>query len=331
MIYVDDIFIFSNKLSSIEETVNTITKRYEIKDLGEVHYAIGVKFDSSQPNRVHLSQKAYINSILEKYNMQECRQASTPLEPGINLSKKDSPVTQEDKEEMSRILYRELIGSLMHLSQYSRPDIAFATSKLSQYNSNPGRTHWTQAKHVLRYLSKTKDLGLAYKASGDRRIQIYCDADWAGDQDDRHSYSGVVVMMGKNLIHWRSTKQTCISTSTMEAEYIALSYGVKEITWLNMFLSELKLHNCFTSFQLFSDNRAAIDFSKSRVEKNRTRHIDISYHIVREKVEDGSFELSYIPSNENPADVMTKGLRRIAHNHCLEIMGLDVAKWGIDR
>ena len=95
----------------------------------------------------------------------------------------------------------------------------------------------------------------------------------------------------------------------MEAEYVALSYGVKEITWLNMFLSELKLHNYVTSLHLFSDNRAATDFSKSRVEKNRTRHIDISYHIVREKVEDGSFQLSYIPSNKNPADVMTKGLK----------------------
>lgn len=231
---------------------------------------------------------------------------------------------------MSRIPYRELIGSLMYLSQYTRPDIAFAASKLSQYNSNPGRAHWIQAKHVLRYLNKTKDLGLVYMATGDRRIQVYCDADWAGDQDDRRFYSGVVVMMGGNLIHWRSTKQTSISTSTMESEYIALSHGVKEITWLNMFLFELKLHNYITNFQLFSDNRAAIDFSKSRVEKNRTKHIDISYHIVREKVEEGLFELLYIPSNENPADAMTKGLKRIAHNHCLTIMGLDVAKWGID-
>lgn len=171
---------------------------------------------------------------------------------------------------------------------------------------------------------------MVYKASGDRRIQVYCNADWAGDQDDRHSYSRIVVTMGENLIHWRSTKQTCISTSTMEAEYIALSHGVKEITWLNIFLSELKLRNYITGFQLFSDNRAAIDFSKSRIEKNRTKHIDISYHVVRERIEDGLFEISYIPSNENPADAMTKGLKRIAHNHFLIIMNLDITKWGID-
>lgn len=80
---------------------------------------------------------------------------------------------------------------------------------------------------------------------------------------------------------------------------------------------------------MFCDNRAAIDFSKNRIEKNRTRHIDISYHIAREKIDDGLLELSYIP-NENPADIMTKGLKRVAHNHCMTMMGMDVAKWGIE-
>lgn len=100
-------------------------------------------------------------------------------------------------------------------------------------------------------------------------------------------------MMGGNLIHWRSTKQSCISAFTMEAEYIALSSGIKEVIWLNMFISELNLCNYITGYQVFCDNRAAIDFSKNRVEKNRTKHIDISYHIVREKVEDGLVDLLY--------------------------------------
>lgn len=178
----------------------------------------------------------------------------------------------------------------------------------------------------MRYLSKTKDFGIIYRVGGERKIQVYCDADWAGDADDRHSYSGTVVMMGGNLVNWRSTKQTCLSASTMEAEYVAMSNGVKEIMWLNMFLSEIKLCDYFSGFEIFCDNRAAIDFSKSKVEKNRTKHIDISYHIVREKVEDELLELQYVPSNENPADVLTKGLKQITHNKCLRRMGLDLAK-----
>jgi len=134
----------------------------------------------------------------------------------------------------------------MYLSQYTRPDIAFAVSKLS-HNSNPGRIHWHQAKHVLRYLSKTKDLGLVYKTGGEQKIKIYCDADWAGDQDDRHSYSRVVVMIGRNL-HWRSIKQFSLSAFTMEAKYIALSSEAKEIMWLHMFLFKLKLSNSITDF-----------------------------------------------------------------------------------
>lgn len=137
-------------------------------------------------------------------------------------------------------------------------------------------------------------------------------------------------MIGRGIAHWRSMKQTCLSASTMEAEYVALSSGVKEIIWLDTFLLKLKLRDYFTGFQMFCDNRAAIDFSKSRVERSRTKHIDISYHIVREKVEDGLLELLYVPSNENPADVMTKGLNRVAHSHCTKMMGLDLAKWGID-
>jgi len=106
--------------------------------------------------------------------MQDCRQASTLLELETKLSKKDCP-THEEKEDMLHVPYRELIGSLMYLSQYTRPNIAFAASKLSQYNSNPGRIHWHQAKHVLRYLSKTKDLGLVYKTGVEQKIKIYCD------------------------------------------------------------------------------------------------------------------------------------------------------------
>lgn len=141
VIYIDDIFVFSNESHLITEVIEAISKRYEIKDLGEIQHALGVKLDWKQANSVRLIQRAYIESILKKYNMQECKGVPTPLDPGIKISKKDSSKTLEEKEEMSDVPYRGLIGSLIYLAQYTRPDIAFATSKLSQYNSNPGKLH----------------------------------------------------------------------------------------------------------------------------------------------------------------------------------------------
>lgn len=170
----------------------------------------------------------------------------TPLEPGLKLTKDDCPKTENKKLKMSKISYRELIGSPMYLALYTRSDILYA---------------------------------------------IYCDADWACDVDKRYFYTGMIVCIGNNVVNWRSMKQKSISSSTMEVEYIASS-GVKEVMWLNMMLKELDLwshmsHGC----TIYTDNRAALDFLNNKVEKTRTKHIDICYYIVGEKFEKNLFKL----------------------------------------
>lgn len=130
----------------------------------------------------------------------------------------------------------------MYLAQQTHPDIQYAVSKLSQFCVNPSKIHWQCAKYVLRYLAKTKNFALTYKASNPE-IRINCDSDWAGDLDDRKSFNGIAIMIGNNLVHWRAQKQRTVSISTMEAEYIALSIGVKEAKWLQMFFKELKLQD----------------------------------------------------------------------------------------
>ncbi|XP_046145611.1 secreted RxLR effector protein 161-like [Osmia bicornis bicornis] len=248
--------------------------------------------------------------------MTECRGAATPLDPGTKVSKRDSPKSEEARKRMSRVPYRNLIGSLMYLALHTRPDLIYAITKLSQFNSDPGEIHWHQAKHVLRYLRKTKGYRLAYVANEKPSIRIYCDADWAGDVDDRHSYSGMAMKIGNNTVQWYSSKQRCIATSTMEAEYISLSRGVKEAIWVSMLLDELQLSEFIIpgGIEIYSDNRAAIDYSKNRVEKAKTKHIDIAYHIVREKVEEGLIKIDYVATEENPADILTKGLKSLSHD-----------------
>ncbi|XP_043262473.1 secreted RxLR effector protein 161-like [Colletes gigas] len=173
---------------------------------------------------------------------------------------------------MSKVPYREAIGSLMHLALFTRLDILFAVTKLSQYNENPGREHWLQVKHILRYLSKTRSYGLTYKRNNNNDINVYCDADWGNDIDDRHSFSGLIVKIA--------------------------------------------------GFKMFCDNRAAIDFSRSNIDRNKSKHIDISYHIVREKLEQGLMSLQYIPTDENPADMLTKGLKATKHHEYVKMLNL---------
>jgi len=168
-----------------------------------------------------------------------------------------------------------------------------------------------QAKRVLKYLATTINKVLTYSI-GNNEIEIFSDADWASDMDDRHSYSGMVVFLGGNAISWKSNKQKSISTSTMEAEYVALANAVKEIISMNAMFQELRnslsIDIPCKPYVIRCDNRSAIDFTLNRVERSKTKHIDIVYHITREKYEEGLIKLKYVSSGDNVADIFTKGL-----------------------
>lgn len=195
-------------------------------------------------------------------------------------------------------------------------------TKLAQYSSKPSHIHWLEAKRIIRYLSNTLDYRLEYKV-GETKIEIWTDADWGTDVDDRHSFSGYITAIGKNIINWKASKQKCIATSTMEAEYIALSSAVKEATWLKMFIEELQLHEWIkTPYVMYCDNKATINFAKNRIEKSKTKHIDIAYHNAREAIENDLIIVNYTPSSENIADILTKKLRRLQHQSCVEHIGL---------
>ncbi|UYV78903.1 hypothetical protein LAZ67_17000189, partial [Cordylochernes scorpioides] len=236
----------------------------------------------------------------------------------------DILTTDKEKDEIKHVPYRELIGSLLYLANLSRPDMTFAVTKLAQFCSNPGERHWQAAKHILRYLQATKNVSLIYKRGSDD-ILAFSDSDWANDIDDRRSTSGSAVTINGCLVSWRSKKQNCVSLSTMESEYIALAQTTKEILWIAQILENLKcLTNASRPITIFCDNRAAIEFSKNNIENNRSKHIDIRYHYIREKVNSGDIHVNYISTNDNLADIFTKGLKRTAHqNACAAMNCLD--------
>lgn len=188
----------------------------------------------------------------------------------------------------------------------SRPDISFSVNYLSRFNNNPGKRHWLAAKRILRYLKGTIDDRLTFSKS-DHLLRGYSDSDFANDLDERKSVSGYVFKLFGGVISWRSRKQTTISLSTTEAEYVALNSCCQEAIWLKGLYQEL-IPKCDEVPVLFCDNQSALCIAKNHMYSNRTKHIDIKHHFIRELFEKGFVDMKYIRSEDMLADMFTKPL-----------------------
>lgn len=304
-LYVDDFFIFSEHSEEKASLINTLKQNFEIKELGEVKNCLGMKIERDKKNgTLKLSQPEYIRALLEKYGMQECKSVQTPMQVNTNLVK---TTNFEDKYP-----YRELIGGLMYLSVSTRPDIAFACSKLSQFNNCFDETHWQAAKRVLRYLSGTKSCGLLYKKNCNTKIEIHTDADWANDLNDRRSYTGFCVTYANCLINWESRKQQTVAYSSTEAEYYSLGDSVKESKYLNNFFVDIFEYDV-KPIIVYNDNLSAHKIVENNQNHRRTKHIDVRHHFIKDAVDEKLIEIKYKRTDEMMADIFTKPLGRIKH------------------
>ena len=223
----------------------------------------------------------------------------TPFVSGVKLcnSSQQSPV--------DRPKYQAVIGSLLHLSLKTRPDIAFAVGSAARFCSNPDATHWTAVKRILRYLKGTSDLGIKYQKEPSNFLHGYADADWAGDIDDRKSTSGYCFMMSGGAVSWSSKKQSCVALSTAESEYLALSSATQEALWLRHIMADMGEQQLDPT-PINEDNQAAIMMSKNFQFHGRAKHIAIRYHFIHEHLANGNISLIYCPSDQNLADIFTK-------------------------
>lgn len=203
----------------------------------------------------------------------------------------------------------------------------YVIGQLSQHCNYPVMRQWNSVLRVLRYLKGTKDLNIPYGPSteaGDLqqdKLQGYCDADYAGDIVDRKSVSGHLFLLNRGPITWTSVKQRCVSTSTTESEYIALSEASKQGQWLRALLRELgktKLLGKEFVVPIFSDNQACIALARDPVAHSRTKHIDVRYHYIRELVAGGKTTVDYCPTEDMIADVLTKPLSLKGFQRCRE-------------
>ena len=259
--------------------------------------------------------------------MQDCRPATTPLPEGqILVADMKSPT-------IDKTHYCKLVGKLIFLT-VTRPDLAYAVSRLSSYMSLPHNAHLEAAKHVLRYIQGTIDLGILYNSNATPTISGYADADWGSCTETRRSMGAYIFTMAGGSITWQSKRQPTVSRSSTESEYRALSDAAQEAVWLHRLLQELNPYPTNTStkppsslpridsIDLHCDNQGALKLSQNPVFHARSKHIEIQYHFIRERVLGGEIQLKYIQTSAQPADALTKPLGKLKLAQHRQTLGL---------
>ena len=313
IVYVDDIILTGDHVTEMDRLKKSLALEFEIKDLGSLRYFLGMEVARSKRGIV-VSQRKYILDLLKETGMSGCRSADTPIDPNQKLG------DTKDGNLVNTTQYQKLVGKLIYLS-HTRPDIAFAVSIVSQFMHSPYEVHLEAVYRILRYLKSTPGKGLFFKKSEQKTIEAYTDADWAGSVTDRRSTSGYYTYIWGNLVTWRSKKQSVVARSSAEAEYRAMAHGVCEILWLKKILEELK-RPLEMPMKLYCDNKAAISIAHNPVQHDRTKHVEIDRHFIKDKLEASIICMSFVSTTQQIADILTKGLFRSSFEFLISKLGM---------
>jgi hypothetical protein len=310
VLYVDDILLATNDKGMLYEVKQFLSRNFDMKDMGEASYVIGIKIHRDRNRGIlGLSQEAYINKVLERFNMKNCSPSVAPIVKGDKFELSQCPQNNFEREHMKNISYASAVGSLMYAQVCTRPDIAYAVGVLGRYQINPGVDHWRAAKKVMRYLQGTKNFMLMYKRTDNLEVIGYSDSDYAGCIDTRKSTSGYVFMLASGVVSWRSAKQTLTATSTMEAEFVSCFEATSHGVWLKSFISGLRVVDSISKpLKMYCDNSAAVFMAKNNKSGSRSKHIDIKYLAVRERVKENKVVIEHVSTELMIADPLTKGM-----------------------
>lgn len=317
-IYVDDLLIIGNSKPHNDEVKKEFKKRFDMKDLGPVDVMLGMEITRDRQNRkLHISQKQYTKHILERFGMDRSNPICTPIERAF------SKVSEYSTSDLAQnVPYRQAVGSLIYLVTATRPDIAFSVSQLSKFLENPLDIHWIGVKRIFRYLAGTQSHGILFDGKSEIELKGYSDSDYAGCTEGRKSTSGYIFLLAGGAISWKSKKQTVTATSTCEAEYMALCYASKEAVWLSRLVADIQCHNSPSPISIRVDNDGTIDLSTNASINERSKHIDVQYHFVRECVKLGKINLIHCSTANQLADPLTKALERVKHERFRLLQGV---------
>jgi hypothetical protein len=238
--------------------------------------------------------------------MADCKPCTTPIDLQAKLAADSRPPVQNASQ------FRSIAWALQYLT-FIRPDIAYVVQQICLHVHDPQEPHLTTMKRIIRYLQGTQDYGLLLRRSSSSDLVVYTNADWIGCPDTRRSTSGYAVFLGDNLVSWSAKRQTVVSRSSAEAEYRAVANGVAEATWLRQLLHKLQTPPSRCTL-VYYDNISAVYLSTNPVQHQRTKHVEIDLHFVREKVAIGQVRILHVPTTSQFTDIFTKGLPSLVFN-----------------
>ena len=308
--YVDDLPILCNGATQYALFIESLQEQIPVVDLGKAEWFLSVEVNQ-QPGYIELHQQSEIEHI---YSQVEdgvtTKTYTTPMEPKIH-----NAANSPDGKPMDQTKYRSIIGSLLYISEWTRPDLAFAVSFLSTKLGKATTRDWKYLQRVVKFLHDTKDKKLiftSHKKSTPPALIVYSDSDWASDPNDRKSQTGYLVYIHGNLCAWKSAKQNKVALSSANSEYVALSEATRE----GLYFQNLLMECCEDNQKIIirSDNKGAIKNAENELHHKRSKHIDIRHHFVKDEVESGNVITEYIRGDNNPADLLTKPVTPNVYN-----------------
>jgi histone deacetylase 1/2 len=316
LVYLDDIIILSSSASAIPRLIAQLGSSFLVKDLGPLHSFLGIEVSSPSPDRLSLCQHKYAPELLARAGMLKCSPVTTPM----SLSKRLCSVHGDALSSEEATRYRTLVGGQQYLTM-TKPDLSFVVNKVCQYLHEPRTPHLSAVKRILRYVHHTIDSGLQLYATPSTLLSTFSDANWAGSVDDQRSSGGYAIFNGGNLIAWSARKQSTVSRSSTESEYKTLANATAELIWVQSLLQELSVTQARPPV-LWCDNIGATYLSSNPVFHARTKHIEVDFHFVRERVNKKQLQIRFISSKDQVADIFTKPPSLPLFEHCKRNLNL---------
>nr|GEU70096.1 ribonuclease H-like domain-containing protein [Tanacetum cinerariifolium] len=298
LLYVDDIVLTASSSDLLHRIISSLHQKFAMTDLGSLNYFLGISV-TRDSSGMFLSHNKYAVEILERVGMVNCNPSRSPVDTESKVGTTEDVVSDPT-------LYRSLAGSLQYLT-FTRPDIYYVVQQVCLYMHDPREPHFFTLKRILRYVCGTLDYGLQLFSSSTTDLVAYSDADWAGCPTTRRSTSGYYVFLGNNLLSWSTKCQPTLSRSSAEAEYRGIANVVAETCWLRNLLRELHTPLSFATL-VYCDIVIVVYLSSNPIQHQRTKHIEIDIHFVRDLVATGQVRVLHVPSRYQFADIFTKGL-----------------------
>ncbi|KAJ3704232.1 hypothetical protein LUZ61_007937 [Rhynchospora tenuis] len=313
LVYVDDLVIAGNSEDAVYEFKQYMSRMFHMKDLGYLKYFLGIEI-ARGPVGLFLCQRKYVLDILAECGLLGAKPAATPMEQNHRLAESVGEKLKDPEK------YRRLIGRLIYLT-ITRPELCYSVHILAQFMQDPLQAHYEAALRVVRFLKGNPGQGVLLRADGDLQLNAFCDSDWASCPLTRRSLSGYFVMLGSSPISWKTKKQQTVSRSSAEAEYRSMANVTAELLWLKSFLKSLGVIHS-QPMKLSCDSQAALHIATNPVFHERTKHIELDCHFVRDQIQTKCIAAVYTRSSEQLADIFTKALGKQQFAYLLCKLGI---------